>query len=175
MQTEVPESVFLTKASCCSLRKEGSSWWWLVIPSCLVDLLHILPDLSEIWLLWSSPRITDWMCESLSVLGHLGTENSFCQYGYSICCCNKRPENWDHKKFPSGGKRLVEAMKHYSVDKEWLKPLFRWGGHKGFSCSSESGTVQKLRSSHAAGLKREKRLKIHPSQKLFLVFWLEWI
>ncbi|CAO2613971.1 hypothetical protein LEMLEM_LOCUS16346 [Lemmus lemmus] len=62
------------------------------------------------------------MFDSLAIL-YLETQNSFCLYGVQFAAEIKdlRPETSEN--FPSGGKRFVEAMKHYCRGWELLKPL----------------------------------------------------
>lgn len=64
------------------------------------------------------------MFDSLSVL-HLETQNSFCRCGVQFAVKIKDLRTETSENVPSGGKRLVEAMKHYCGGWEPLKPLSR--------------------------------------------------
>ena len=63
------------------------------------------------------------MFDNLSILGYPGTDKSFCQYDTQSVVEIKDLRTETSKHSPSGGKRLVEAMKHYSGDKVTEAPL----------------------------------------------------
>lgn len=140
--------------SCCSLRREVKMYWWFVILSILVDLLHKLTSLRESCLPWTWSKNAVWLLDSLSTL-HLGTQSSFCQHDIQSAVEIKDLRT-AAKMFPFGRKRFNETMKYYDRGKEGLNSLFRnkeeW--LKRFCCYRETDTVQtslKVKNSSTVG------------------------
>lgn len=106
------------------------------------------------------------MFDSLSIL-YLDTQNSFRRYGVQFAVEIKDLRMETSENVPSGGKRLVEAMKHYCGGGERLKPLSRDEEEEGIKVFA---AVQRLRSSNATGLKERKDSELTHHRNLFLSF-----
>lgn len=103
MQKEVPELVCLTSAIMLQSERERRLRWWMATPLFLEGLLHKLPDLRVSCLLWSWPKDTDWVFDTLSTL-YLETQTSFGQYCIQSAVAVKDLRT-ETSIFHSGGKK----------------------------------------------------------------------
>lgn len=114
----------------CLLRKGRSQWWWLVIPSFLVDLLHKFPELSESYFGASPKMLSDANVNFAIMVFNLLLKWRTWELGL--------------EKFPLWFERdllrwwnTMEAMCNWSLSSE-----NEGESHKSFCCYSETATVK---------------------------------